>query len=1175
LASLSCPVPGAEAVLSISASCITPIYGVALSSSNCPTGALQHSDAGFPCTFNYRGNPTALTTYLAPATQGQPITKNFTYDWFGNLITSQVNCCQTKSWTYSTATQYSLPDSVTSGTSPGPTLTTSATYNAHTGQPLTVTDDNLLVTNFSYDTLRRPAQVWQTIGSTTGVSVSTSYDDVNFTTTTTATIDASKSVKQITAFDTLGRPKLTTTEDASSNIYSKIAAIYDLAGRPYQTSNPFTGASGSYWTTTAFDLLGRPTKITLPDNSFTQYSYSLNTATVTDPAGVQRKSQSDAAGRLTSVWEPDPTNGNSLTLQSTYLYSVLDELTQITQGVQTRSYVYDAIGRLLSATTPEAGRVCFGSVTGSTCNADGYDTFNNLQKSTDARGVLTSYGYDSLNRLNSISYNVGTSGVPATASVSLTYGTSTSQFNNGRLITMTDGVGSENDSYNNLGQLTQLQKVINGTTYTTNYTYNVSGELTQITYPSGRVVQQSVDPIGRLCEVAPSTSGCGTAAAPFATGFLYNTAGGTIGFKYGNNIYASFGFSPDRLQLNCLDYSTTNRSGVCAHDGTTKFGLNYSYPSTPSNNGLISGISDSVDSGRNASYTFDSLYRLATAQTAGSTNYPAWGLSETYDRYGNRSQQTALPNTCVNIACPQPSFAVSASTNRLVGPPYSYDASGNLTNDGINTLVYDAENHVTTATNGSSAGAYVYDGNGLRVQKCVPNCSGSNPRTVYIFSGSKVIAEYDNGAAVGSPSREYIYSGAQLIAKIDSSGTKYYHQDHLSNRIVTDSGGNKLAEMGTFPYGEYWYNASNDKLLFTTYERDSESGNDYAQARYNVSGLARFSSPDLIAGSTSDPQSFNRYSYVRNQPVMLSDPAGLIPSCTTLDNRSPDSFSNGPTWGGPSDASFSSEPEAPPPSGCGGPPPCQYTLAGCGGGFGGPGGAAGLDGGFSGDDSGMAPTFGIGQSGGIGGFGFISSTVDVPNPDWFANNCMEWDSDCGNMSPWMEAQVTDLVLFANNWQVASEGSAGNTVRRGKPHVDRKVLADCISSIFSGVSLADLEETSPGGKGSFTGFGPDFKTRHGDVVPIVVINDAQSYSAAQIAQIAGNPRAIGYTDSRFPYQNYGNNNNNAMGTLVNQIHELGHSLFYITQVSSPLVPEPREMGAALEDCVRQHKGFVRY
>src|SRR6266568_708866 len=77
--------------------------GVALASANCPTGALQHLDVAYPCTFNYRGNPTQVTTYLTPATASNPISKNFTYDWFGNLLTAQLNCCQNKTWSYSTA----------------------------------------------------------------------------------------------------------------------------------------------------------------------------------------------------------------------------------------------------------------------------------------------------------------------------------------------------------------------------------------------------------------------------------------------------------------------------------------------------------------------------------------------------------------------------------------------------------------------------------------------------------------------------------------------------------------------------------------------------------------------------------------------------------------------------------------------------------------------------------------------------------------------------------------------------------------------------------------------------------------------------------------------------------------------------------------------------------------
>jgi RHS repeat-associated protein len=207
---------------------------------------------------------------------------------------------------------------------------------------------------------------------------------------------------------------------------------------------------------------------------------------------------------------------------------------------------------------------------------------------------------------------------------------------------------------------------------------------------------------------------------------------------------------------------------------------------------------------------------------------------------------------------------------------FTYDSNGNMTNDGSNTLVYDAENRVTSIN--SAANEYVYDGNSLRVKKCAPTCASPTSRTVYIFSGSKVIAEYDNGAAVGSPTREYLYAGSSLLARIDGSTTKYYHQDHLSNRLTTDSSGTALEQKGHFPFGEDWYQGT-DKLKFTTYERDSESGNDYAMARYYVNRLGRFSSPDPLAGDIANPESLNRYSYVLNDPLNLFDPTGMEYAC--------------------------------------------------------------------------------------------------------------------------------------------------------------------------------------------------------------------------------------------------------------------------------------------------------
>jgi RHS repeat-associated protein len=305
-----------------------------------------------------------------------------------------------------------------------------------------------------------------------------------------------------------------------------------------------------------------------------------------------------------------------------------------------------------------------------------------------------------------------------------------------------------------------------------------------------------------------------------------------------------------------------------------------------------------VDSGRNTTYNFDSVYRLSTAITTGSANYPQWGLSWGYDRYGNRLNQTLTAGSGYSG-----SVTVDATTNRIVqttGTTYAYDANGNMTNDNLNTIAYDAENHAISSGGSLGSGSYTYDGNGLRVKKV----SGSTT-TVYIFSGSKVIAEYDNGAAPAAPSREYVYGGSTLLAKIDSSGTKYYHQDHLSNRVVTDSSGNTSAQLGHFPFGESWYNSTNDKLLFTSYKRDAESGNDYAQARMYVSRLARFSSPDPVAGSTDDPQSFNRYAYVHNKPTGATDPTGMdmvdgncpMDVARVIRRRHPELIGLGRSWG--------------------------------------------------------------------------------------------------------------------------------------------------------------------------------------------------------------------------------------------------------------------------------------
>jgi RHS repeat-associated protein len=557
--------------------------------------------------------------------------------------------------------------------------------------------------------------------------------------------------------------------------------------------------------------------------------------------------------------------------------------------------IYDGLGRKISENTPEGGTVTYAYTTssGGLCSGDP----SSVCRRTDARQVVSTYTYDHANRLTGVSYTIpagqGIAAMPnvctttpngTAATVCYYYDQGGAQaFAVGRLTEIMDPTGSESYNHDAAGRTTQLAKVINSQTYTTTYQYSAGGEVTQIQYPSGRVVQQAYNNIGQLCEIAPAATGCGDSTY-YAGGFAYNAPGKLTNFTYGNGVTGAFYYSPDRVQLVYLAYANGN---------STYFNLQYSYrqssqysPSCPSgtakNNGTIQCITDNVDSGRSMSYGYDPLQRLASANSCGSSAFPKWGLSESFDRFGNRWSQSVTAGSG-----PSSSLAFGASgmgsstTNRPNG--YTYDPSGNMSVEPLtpqpNNMTYDGENRMT-AVSGGGAGSYTYDGNGTRVVKSV-----NGETTVSIFSGNSVIAEYDNGAAPGSPSREYVYNGAGdttgLLAMISGGATTYYHQDHLSVRLTTDgtSGsptyGQVLSQQGHFPYGDQWYQSgSGNQWFFTSYDRDSESGLDYALARYYDSRTGTFCSADPLAGDPSDPQSWNRYPYGRNNPIMITDPSG-------------------------------------------------------------------------------------------------------------------------------------------------------------------------------------------------------------------------------------------------------------------------------------------------------------
>ncbi len=119
------------------------------------------------------------------------------------------------------------------------------------------------------------------------------------------------------------------------------------------------------------------------------------------------------------------------------------------------------------------------------------------------------------------------------------------------------------------------------------------------------------------------------------------------------------------------------------------------------------------------------------------------------------------------------------------------------------------------------------------------------------------------------------------MASINGSTLLYYHDDYLKGtNVLTDSNGTVKELIEYDPYGQMsrhdQYGSSEEIawFYFTGKKLDAETGLYYYGARYYDSSLGRFITPDTIVPYSNDPQSFNRYSYARNNPINIIDPTG-------------------------------------------------------------------------------------------------------------------------------------------------------------------------------------------------------------------------------------------------------------------------------------------------------------
>jgi RHS repeat-associated protein len=831
-----------------------------------------------------RGNATRVSRLVAGASFANTYSR---FDILGNVVSVK----DPRSY----VTQFSFEDDFGDGSSPGngqpaapptyafatkvagpppnpgdPIQSARSQYDFSTGLLTGFKDRNGIVTRTEYaDPFDRPTLVAVALGTAIQNETGTIYAPASGLTGNDAIVFRDKDslhdglLQIFTHTDGFGRTiQEWTLNDPERNV--EVETVYDGLGRTWKKSNPFRpgGGEAAVYTVTAYDLAGRVKQVDYPDGSAQKYGYAANTSLETDEAGKKRLSATDALARLTSITE-DPDGLNHIT---SYLYDPLDDLIRVERASEVRTFSYDGLKRLVNAANPENGTVQYQ-----------YDGNGNVIFKMDAMLRQTGYVYDALNRIKSRTYGDGIT--PA-----VTYFYDTAPFGIGRPASVnSSGALTTYGAYDPMGRVLAHSQRINGQTYNLSYRYDLAGEMTGETYPSGRSITTGYNTAGKQNFVAGTLPGSSQRVYTASVG--YTPHGAVLSLGMGNGLVEQRCYN-SRLQPQVIRLRTSAAPCGSSPDAYDLLHLALSFGNINNNGNVLSQAVTVQNKTWNQVYTYDQLNRLATAVEGNPS--PTWSQTYRYDDYGhgNRAVAGYVPYPQVT---PQ-STGDFETTNRLKETlGWRYDNAGNLTADPAGrTFSYDSDNRLI-GIGGSVNAGYSYDGEGRRV---LMTASGATTVMVHDIAG-RVVAEY----------------GAQALA----SSTAYLTQDHLgSTRIVTDRNGSLVARHDYLPFGEEIPSSSGGRsavagygtadglrLRFTGRERDSETGLDYFFARHYSGTQGRFLSPDefgdgpldVLAGGETDapgpipyadinnPQSLNKYTYALNNPLRHTDPDGHCPMC--------------------------------------------------------------------------------------------------------------------------------------------------------------------------------------------------------------------------------------------------------------------------------------------------------
>jgi RHS repeat-associated protein len=647
---------------------------------------------------DYRGNVTQITTYADAATPSVPTVETRRYDITGNVVTTSTACCEQTSYLFTADTAFAYAQAQTQGSASDASaqVKKSATYDFGTGLVLTSTDTNGRTSSSSYNaTTLRP----QSTTGPSGAHTDFIFDDANLSITETTYLAPSEGGAIADQYVRVinGRGQLWREKALGNGVWDIADTFYDNMGRVSQQSRAYRSGDALQLSTFTYDALSRLVRTVGPDGSTTETYYNEKdfdtgdgytptrpnvvsgtapggTTLVRDAWGRERWGRLDPEGRLIEVVEPSPSGGGSVAtggLVTTYGYTTLGNLTNVTQEAQTRTFKYDSLGRLVAQKLAETEATLndSGQYVGSGTWSDvfGYDSRSNLISRTDARGVKVNYNYnnDGLNRLQTITYDTSSDpnhslqpGDPNyyrrvldAAAVTYQYrtnggGSQLVDVRQAASIT-TSGVSTESMSYDTEGRISSTTLTMTARPsypFTTDYIFDTVDRITDIRYPAeygnGGAPRKLVH---HTFDVASRLTGLTIDGASHASVATYNAASQMTQLKVGlsgaNQTTENYGF---HLQTGLLESQTVVRG--TGGSATTLLDLGYDYAnSNQKRTGQITKILNNLNHNKDRSYAYDTLGRLTQAK--GGNAGALWTQNYSYDRYGNRTSVSASGNT--------------------------------------------------------------------------------------------------------------------------------------------------------------------------------------------------------------------------------------------------------------------------------------------------------------------------------------------------------------------------------------------------------------------------------------------------------------------------------------------------------------------------------------------------